>query len=120
MISGELIFQELIGLSRSKMKNTVEKKMILVNSCTKIIPEDEHIKWYLYELYRDLKNEKKGGNGWSKKNGQLQKEPKTILGKLITPILEKNNFGFDIWVKSPFTNKKLVVHNDGKFETYND
>jgi hypothetical protein len=84
------------------------------------IPEDEHIKWYLYELYRDLKNEKIGENGWSKKNGQLQKEAKTIKGKLISPILEKSKFGFDIWVKSPFTNKKLVLHNDGKFKTYND
>ncbi|WP_339842104.1 carbohydrate-binding family 9-like protein [uncultured Maribacter sp.] len=94
------------------------------NSKTKLpdftIPEDEHIKWYLYELYRNLKNEEIGEKGWTTIDGQLQKEPISILNKSISPVLEKNNFGFDIWVKSPFTNKKLVLHNDGKFETYND
>lgn len=87
---------------------------------TFIIPEDEHIKWYLYELYRNLKSKEMGYNGWNLKNGQLKKDAKIILGKSIAPILEKNKFGFDIWVKSPFSNKTLVLHNDGKFEIYTD
>jgi len=84
------------------------------------IPEDEHIKWYLYELYRNLKNEKIGEKGWNLKNGSLQRTPTIILNKPVVPILEKNNFGFNIWTKSPFTNKILVIHTDGKFETYDD
>lgn len=84
------------------------------------VPEDEHIKWYLYELYRNQINKNSTEDGWILKKGILQKESKLILGKSVTAILEKNNFGFDIWIKSPFTNKKLVIHTDGKFETYND
>jgi hypothetical protein len=84
------------------------------------IPNDEHIKWYLYKLYRDLKNDKIGDTYWTNTNGQWQMKPKLIRNKEVTAVLEKNNFGFNIWVKSPFTNKKLVVHNDGKFETYDD
>ncbi|WP_405410791.1 carbohydrate-binding family 9-like protein [Maribacter sp. Asnod1-A12] len=82
------------------------------------IPEDEYIKWYMYELYRSLKNN--NNKGWAVNRGALQKEPKTIKGKKITAILEKNNYGFDIWVKSPFTNNKLIIHSDGKFEIYHD
>jgi len=84
------------------------------------IPKDEYIKWYLYQLYRNLKNEKIGEKGWDLKNGNLQRTPKNILGKPVVPVLEKNTFGFDIWAKSPFTNKILVVHSDGKFETYDE
>lgn len=82
------------------------------------IPKDEHIKWYLYELYRDVSYENKGKVVWRSVNGQLQGQSKTIFGKSIVPVLEKNQFGINIWATSPFTNKKLVIHNDGKFETY--
>ncbi len=84
------------------------------------IPADEYIKWYMYELYRNLKNENSDRKKWTLKNGQLQHEPKTIANEVIVAILEENNFGFDLWVKSPFTNNKLVIHTDGKFQTYHD
>lgn len=84
------------------------------------IPEDEHVKWYLYELFRNLRDDKKGDKGWRLKNGQLQRNPKIILEKFVTPILEKNNFGFNLWAISPFTNKKMILHNDGKFEIQNN
>ncbi|MFS4456059.1 carbohydrate-binding family 9-like protein [Maribacter sp. 2304DJ31-5] len=82
------------------------------------IPEDEHIKWYLYKLFRDYRDENQRKTIWKSIDGRLQSDAKIILGKSVFPILEKNAFGFDIWAKSPFTNKKLVIHNDGKFETY--
>ena len=84
------------------------------------IPADEYIKWYMYELYRNLKNENSDRKKWTLKNGQLQHEPKTIANEVIVAILEENNFGFDLWVKSPFTNNKLVIHTDGKFQTYHE
>lgn len=82
------------------------------------IPPDEHIKWYLYKLYRDIRDERKGKVVWKENNGRLQSEPKIILGRSVTPFLERNKFGRTIWTQSPFTNKKLVIHNDGKFETH--
>ena len=84
------------------------------------IPEDEHIKWYLYELFRDYRDANKGNIVWRNEGDRFVADTKTILGKSTTPILEKNNFGFDIWITSPFTNKKLVIHDDGKFESYQD
>ncbi|MEP2058483.1 MAG: carbohydrate-binding family 9-like protein [Maribacter litoralis] len=88
------------------------------DSKTFTIPEDEHIKWYMYQLYRNVKN--KNEEGWNLKNGKLQREVKIIKDKPVIAVLEKNNFGFDIWVKSPFTNNQLVIHTDGKFETYHE
>ncbi len=82
------------------------------------IPKDEYIKWYLYELYRDVRNENRGKIVWKPINGQLQSKAKNILGKSVIAILEKNKFGINIWATSPFTNKKLVIQNDGKFNTY--
>ncbi|WP_289644267.1 carbohydrate-binding family 9-like protein [Maribacter aestuarii] len=84
------------------------------------IPQDEHIKWYLYELYRDIKDKNIGKIVWNEHKGRLQSEPKIILGKAITTVLEKNEFGSTLWTRSPFTNKKLVIHDDGKFETYDN
>jgi hypothetical protein len=78
------------------------------------IPEDEHIKWYLYQLYRDCRDKK--NSVWEQDENQLITS-KTILGKSVNVILEINSFGFDIWTISPFTGKKLIVHNDGKFES---
>lgn len=74
----------------------------------------------MYELYRDFKDKNKGKVAWTQINRKLQGEAKPILDKVVIPVLEKNTFGIAIWAKSPFTNKKLVIHNDGKFETYND
>lgn len=79
------------------------------------IPEDEHIKWYLYQLYRDYRVKKNENNVWEKNENQFITS-KTVLDKSINAILEINSFGFDIWAISPFTGKKLIVHNDGKFE----
>ncbi|MEP2240170.1 MAG: carbohydrate-binding family 9-like protein [Maribacter sp.] len=83
-----------------------------------IIPADEHIKWYMYELYRGIKSGDE--KAWITKNGVLQTVPKLINGKPVIVQLEKNNFGFDLWVESPFTTNKLIIHTDGKFETHHD
>ena len=88
------------------------------NSTEFTIPEDEYIKWYMYELYRNIKNNNE--QGWNLKDGKFQREVQIIKDKPVIALLEKNNFGFAIWVKSPFTNNKLVIHTDGKFETHYD
>ena len=81
------------------------------------IPADEHLKWYLYELYRDLINENKRQVTWKKADGQLFGEPKAILGKRIVPVLENYKSGLVLWAKSPFSGKTLMIKDDGKFSS---
>lgn len=78
------------------------------------IPEDEHIKWYLYHLYRDYGDKK--DTVWENNENRLTTS-KTVLGKVVSPTLEINSFGFHIWAISPFTGKKLIIHKDGKFQS---
>lgn len=81
------------------------------------IPQDEHVKWYLYELYRDYRDETKRKIVWKKEGDLLTTKAKSILGKPLSPVLETNSFGFHIWTISPFTGQKLVIYTDGKFES---
>lgn len=68
------------------------------------IPDDEKIKWHLYELYRLKKAKKlKDVNYFS------------VKGKQIKIVFEKHKNGWNIWTKSPFTQKILLVTNTGKF-----
>lgn len=72
------------------------------------IPKDEHLKWYLYELFREyLKSDED-----EKVIGE-----KEIFGQMIAPKLSKYEYGWTIWVKSPFSQKKLSIKEDGKFES---
>ncbi|WP_291865511.1 carbohydrate-binding family 9-like protein [Maribacter sp.] len=70
------------------------------------IPKDEHIKWYLYQLFRN----------YSKDGKADLKIGKLILGEYIIPDIHTYEFGWTISVKSPFTNKLLSVTNEGKFK----
>lgn len=85
------------------------------DSDTFTIPNDEHIKWYLYELYRDYRAGDKQKKHWLFDGDNAFVEPKDILGKSITPILETHRTGFNLWVKSPFTNMILNIDEDGKY-----
>ena len=84
------------------------------------IPKDEHIKWYLYELYRDLKNTKARKVVWEGKptESSFKGPSRNIFGVSVKPVLEKFEDGIRIWARSPFSNKKLVVKEDGKFKSY--
>ena len=82
------------------------------------IPKDEHIKWYMYELYRDLISEDKKKVIWTPANGQLQGQSKTFFGKEIAPVLEYHQAGFSIMVNSPFSQKTMIIKDDGKFISY--
>jgi hypothetical protein len=80
------------------------------------IPQDEHIKWYLYELYRDYRGEGNRKGIWKKNKSEFKILPRLILGKSISPRLETNSFGFILRTISPFTGDTLIIHHDGKFE----
>src|SRR5690606_16882883 len=77
------------------------------------IPQDDYIKFYLYSLYRGVLQGKKEAE-------KLVEMPKEILGKTIKPSLERHRFGYNIWVKSPFTGKTLVIKEDGEFRSMDE
>lgn len=68
------------------------------------IPSDEKIKWELYKLYNDKKR--------LNSNNKLQI---TVEDKILEPIVEKHSLGAIISVKSPFSNRTLIIKEDGKF-----
>ncbi|NMH87136.1 carbohydrate-binding family 9-like protein [Flavivirga algicola] len=70
------------------------------------IPNDEHIKWYLYKLHKLIKNKNTDMN--------LIEAPTTIVNKIITPKFQTHESGYNIWVKSPFSGQKILITEDGK------
>lgn len=72
------------------------------------IPKNEHIKWYLYALYREYEGQKNKEN----KNFLV---PKTFFDIQVVPQLATYKFGWTIWAESPFTGEILSVNNNGKF-----
>ncbi len=79
------------------------------------IPNDEKIKWHLYGVHRALKT-------YFKKH---QKYP-TSIKEIVDPTIrvneldikiefERHYFGYNLYVKSPFSKKTLLVKKDGEF-----
>ncbi|MBJ7879806.1 carbohydrate-binding family 9-like protein [Gelidibacter salicanalis] len=79
------------------------------------IPNDEKIKWALYELYRAQKTHFEAHAAWITSIEKLSSSPIIVDGKTITPKLENHGFGWTISVMSPFSNKLLILKEDGKF-----
>lgn len=79
------------------------------------IPQDEKVKWELYTLYRAQKRYYQKNNTWARSLELLSKSPIVIGGKTINPVLENYKTGYTISVKSPFSNKTLIIKEDGRF-----
>ncbi|GAA3647001.1 carbohydrate-binding family 9-like protein [Flavivirga jejuensis] len=79
------------------------------------IPEDEKIKWELYKMYRIQNAEFKAHNKYFTSLDSLTKSDIVVEGKIVKPKLENHSTGFNLSIKSPFTNKLLIVKEDGKF-----
>ncbi|RDY60859.1 carbohydrate-binding family 9-like protein [Flagellimonas nanhaiensis] len=69
------------------------------------IPKDEYVKWDMYGQYRNVLKDQ---------NVALPKELNTLQVK-IPLTLEKHTTGWNLWCISPFTGKKLIIDEDGKF-----
>lgn len=78
------------------------------------IPEDEKIKWYLYELYRKQKRFYSENKKWATDIQTLSGKSKIIDGKEIYPVLQNHLTGWNISVISPFSSNKYVIKEDGK------
>lgn len=79
------------------------------------IPQDDKIKWELYKMYRIQTAHFKENNSYFTSVENLKTSEIKIEGKIIEPKLETHSMGWNISVKSPFTNKMLTVKEDGKF-----
>lgn len=81
------------------------------------MPQDEKIKWKLYELYqlqKDYLNKHKQG---ASSINELVTEELIIDGKILNPTLENHSLGWNISIRSPFTNHLLSIREDGLFST---
>lgn len=80
-----------------------------------ITPNDEKIKWKLFELYRAQKAYFDKYKKWSTSIDNLRIGAIKIDDKVINPMLENHSQGWNIIVESPFTGKQLIIREDSKF-----
>ncbi|MDR7211834.1 carbohydrate-binding family 9-like protein [Flavobacterium piscis] len=78
------------------------------------IPQEEKIKWELYNLYRAQKEYYQKHKAWAKSLTSLTKETICVEGKILKPVVENHAAGYNISVKSPFSNQTLIIRQDGK------
>lgn len=78
------------------------------------IPKDEEIKWQLSALYRAQKAYYGKNKNWAKTLSELSYKWKDIDGKPIDYKMDTHRSGFNIWAKSPFTDKIILVKENGK------
>ncbi|MFL9831626.1 carbohydrate-binding family 9-like protein [Flavobacterium sp. ST-87] len=85
------------------------------NSDNFSIPKDEKIKWELFNLYRKQKSYYKTHKSWAKSIKDISKETIAIDTVIVKPFLEHYSSGYSISIKSPFSNKKFIIKEDGQF-----
>ncbi|OXA90411.1 carbohydrate-binding family 9-like protein [Flavobacterium hercynium] len=78
------------------------------------IPQEEKVRWELYSLYRAQKQYFEKHKVWAKSIASLTKESISVDNKILKPTLENHAGGYNISVKSPFSNKTLIIKQDGK------
>ncbi len=79
------------------------------------IPQDEKIKWELYIMYRIQNAHYKTHKTYFTSIDSLITSKIKVDGKLLKPILENHSTGWNLSIKSPFSNNLLTVKEDGKF-----
>lgn len=84
------------------------------------IPQEEKLKWELFKLYRTQKQYFSLKKHWATSLNDLANTDFKIDDISIYPKLENYSFGWDISVKSPFSNKTLIIKEDGRFLEQNN
>lgn len=79
------------------------------------IPQDEKIRWVLYELYRKYRAYHSEHKAWAKDVNLLLEKPLKINNKTLQPKLETHSTGWNIILKSPFSGALYSITEDGKF-----
>lgn len=80
-----------------------------------IIPNDDKIKWKLYELFRANKAYYTANKTSATSLDDLKMPIITIDKNEIKPTIETHSFGWTISAKSPFSNNVLIIKEDGSF-----
>tara|TARA_R110002051_G_scaffold69304_1_gene124594 strand:+ start:8800 stop:9819 length:1020 start_codon:yes stop_codon:yes gene_type:complete len=78
------------------------------------ISQDEKIRWKLFELYRAQKSYHNKQKSWATILDSISKKPISVDNKILEPILENYSAGYTISIKSPFSNKTLILKEDGR------
>ncbi|MDU8886018.1 carbohydrate-binding family 9-like protein [Yeosuana sp. MJ-SS3] len=82
------------------------------------IPNDEKIKWKLYQLYRMQKQYFNKNKKWATSIDELLVDNTLIVdNNALEPILENHSTGWSITINSPFSDKQLIIEQDGNFIT---
>ncbi len=78
------------------------------------IPNDEKIKWMLFEVYRKQKQYFAKHKEWSTSLKKIKAEKVLVLGEEIYPKLDSHDLGYNVIVKSPFTGNLIIIKEDGE------
>lgn len=81
------------------------------------VSEDERLKWELFKIHRTQTAHYKRYKSYISSIDSLLPVKIKVLGKTIQPTLENHLTGYNLSIISPFTNKTLIVKEDGKFIT---
>ncbi len=79
------------------------------------IPNDEKIKWELYNLYRAQKDYFEKNEKWASSIKSLSNKDIIVDNIVLQPTLESHQTGWNIKIISPFTNNTLIIKEDGHF-----
>lgn len=79
------------------------------------IPQDEKIKWELYKLHRAQKVYYNTHNTFASSIDSLATSAIIVDHKTLNLTLENHSTGYNLAVKSPFSNKTFIVKEDGEF-----
>ena len=78
------------------------------------IPQDDSVKEELYNLYKAQKTYFKKYKNWATTIDSLTSKAIIVNHKTLQPTLENHATGYNISVKSPFTNQALIIKENGK------
>ncbi|MFV0248381.1 MAG: hypothetical protein ACK5H1_05430 [Tenacibaculum sp.] len=78
------------------------------------IPDDERIKWRLFEIYRKQKVYYQKYKKWCHSVKELSLGNIKVKSQIIKPKLENHSIGYNVTVKSPFTGKNIIIREDGE------
>ncbi|WP_133643908.1 carbohydrate-binding family 9-like protein [Zeaxanthinibacter enoshimensis] len=79
------------------------------------IPDDETLKWSLYQVYREMLQSPSRINDitGTKTIGELE-----FMGSKVNIHFETHNAGYNLYLNNPFNGNKLLIREDGKFIKY--
>lgn len=83
------------------------------------IPQEEKIRWKLYEFYRAQKAYFSEHKAWATSLEAIEAESFQLDQKTITPVLDNHNYGWSITVESPFSDASYRIQEDGKYSKIN-